>query len=72
MIISSIGSATSSCRHSSRNAEQRWPAERKAEVITSSVTCSGSAVASTIIGVDAAGFGDQRHDRPVLAPPARD
>ena len=33
---------------------------------TSSATCSGSAVASTIIGIDAAGLGDQRHDRAVL------
>ena len=34
-----------------RVAEQRWPAERKAELITSSVTCSGSAVASTIMAL---------------------
>ncbi len=51
MIICSMRSATSSCRHRSRSAEQRWPAERKADAITSSVTCSGSAVASTIIGL---------------------
>ena len=44
-------SATSSCTQSSRSAEQRWPAERNAEVTTSSVTCSGSAVASTIIAL---------------------
>ena len=44
-------SATSSCRQSRRSAEQRWPAERKAEVTTSSVTCSGSAVASTIMAL---------------------
>ena len=44
-------SATSSCRQSSRSAEQRWPAERNAEVITSSVTCSGKAVASTIMAL---------------------
>ena len=44
-------SATSSCTHRSRSAEQRWPAERNAEVITSSVTCSGSAVASTIMAL---------------------
>ncbi len=50
-IISSMRSATSSCTQSSRNAEQRWPAERNAEVITSSVTCSGSAVASTIMAL---------------------
>ena len=41
----------SSCRQRSRSAEQRWPAERKADVITSSITCSGSAVASTIIAL---------------------
>ena len=44
-------SATSSCTQSSRSAEQRWPAERNADVITSSVTCSGSAVASTIMAL---------------------
>ena len=31
--------------------EQRWPAERKAEVTTSSATCSGRAVASTIMAL---------------------
>ena len=36
---------------SRRSAEQRWPAERNAEAITSSVTCSGSAVASTIMAL---------------------
>ena len=46
------GSITgSSCRHSSRKAEQRWPAERKADAITSSQTCSGNAVASTIMAL---------------------
>ena len=50
-IISTMASATSSCTQSRRSAEQRWPDERKAEVTTSSVTCSGSAVASTIIGL---------------------
>jgi hypothetical protein len=35
-IISRMGSATSSCRQSRRNAEQRWPAERNAEATTSS------------------------------------
>ena len=44
-------SATSSCTQRSRSAEQRWPAERNAEVMTSSVTCSGSAVASTIMAL---------------------
>ena len=49
--MASIGSATSCCRQSSRSAEQRWPAERKADAITSSITCSGSAVASTIMAL---------------------
>ena len=43
-------SATSSCTNNSLSAEQRWPAERNAEVTTSSATCSGSAVASAING----------------------
>ena len=50
-IIAIILSATSSCRQSSRSAEQRCPAERNAEATTSSVTCSGKAVASTIIAL---------------------
>ena len=50
-IISIMRSATSSCTQSSRSAEQRCPAERNAEVMTSSVTCSGSAVASTIMAL---------------------
>ena len=50
-IISIMRSATSSWRNSNRSAEQRWPAERNAEVTTSSATCSGSAVASTIIAL---------------------
>ena len=45
------GRAISSCTHKSRSAEQRWPAERKAEVVTSSATCSSSAVESTIIAL---------------------
>ena len=48
-IISSTVSAISSCRNSSRSAEQRWPALMKAELTTSSTTCSGSAVESTSI-----------------------
>ncbi len=36
-------SAISSCRQSTRSAEQRWPAESKAEVRASSTSCSGSA-----------------------------
>ena len=50
-IIASIVSATSSCTKRMRQAEQRWPAERKAEVTTSSATCSGSAVASAIMAL---------------------
>jgi hypothetical protein len=50
-IISIILSATSSCTQSRRSAEQRWPAERKADITTSSATCSGSAVASTIMAL---------------------
>ena len=38
-------------RTAAASAEQRWPAERKAEAMTSSVTCSGSAVASTIMAL---------------------
>ena len=48
-IMSSILSATSSCRNSTRKREQRWPALSKADAITSRATCSGSAVESTII-----------------------
>ncbi len=50
-IISIMRSATSSCTQRSRSAEQRCPAERNADVTTSSVTCSGSAVASTIMAL---------------------
>ena len=50
-IISMMRSATSSCTNSSRSAEQRCPAERNAEVTTSSATCSGKAVASTIMAL---------------------
>ena len=41
-------SATLCCTHSTRRAEQRWPAESKAEAITSCTTCSGRADESTI------------------------
>ena len=44
-------SAISSCRHSRRNAEQRCPAERKADCTTASTTCSGNAVESTNIAL---------------------
>ena len=43
-----IRSAISSCRHSTRKAEQRCPAESKAELRTSATTCSASAELSTI------------------------
>ena len=48
LTIASMRSATSSCRHSTRKAEQRWPAESKAEVSASPTTCSGRADESTI------------------------
>ena len=43
-------SATSSCTHSTRRAEQRWPALSKAELTTSITTCSARAEESTKIG----------------------
>ena len=49
--IASTRSAPSSCRHSRRSAEQRWPAESKAEAITSATTCSASADESTTIAL---------------------
>ena len=47
--IFSVWSATSSCKHSTRRAEQRWPALSKAEASTSTTTCSVSAEESTIM-----------------------
>ena len=44
-------SAMSSCTNNRRSAEQRCPALQKAEATTSSTTCSGSAVESTIIAL---------------------
>ena len=41
-------SAMSSCTNSTRAAEQRWPAESKAEPIASLTSCSGSAEESAI------------------------
>ena len=41
-------SAMSSCTNRIRAAEQRWPAEVKAEAITSRTSCSGSAEESAI------------------------
>ncbi len=49
--ISRTRDALSSCRHSSRNAEQRWPALPNAEWTASSTTCSGKAVESTIMAL---------------------
>ena len=49
--ISITRSAISSCRYSTRSAEQRWPALVNAEVTASSTTCSGSAVASTTMAL---------------------
>ncbi len=45
------------CRHSTRRAEQRWPALSKADVITSPTTCSASAEESTNHRILASGFG---------------
>ena len=50
-IISITASATPSCTHSRRNAEQRWPALRNALCTTASTTCSGSALLSTTIAL---------------------
>ncbi len=47
--IFSVCSAISSCKHSTRSAEQRCPALSKAEASTSTTTCSVSAEESTII-----------------------
>ncbi|MNC71198.1 hypothetical protein D3C75_1220920 [compost metagenome] len=44
-----VWSAMSSCRHSTRRAEQRCPALSKAEDTTSTTTCSVRAEESTII-----------------------
>ncbi len=46
--MASVRSAMSSCRQSTRSAEQRWPAESKADSSTSPTTCSASAEESTI------------------------
>ena len=46
--MATMRSATSACRHSTRNAEQRCPAESKADAITSCTTCSASADESTM------------------------
>ena len=43
--------ATSCCRMSTRNAEQRWPALLNPEATASSTTCSGSAELSTSIAL---------------------
>ena len=47
--MESTVSATSSCTHSTRSAEQRWPALSNADASASATTCSGSAELSTII-----------------------
>ncbi len=49
--MSVIRGAVSSCRKSTRAAEQRCPALSKAERTQSRTTCSGSAVESTIIAL---------------------
>ena len=62
---SSMRSATSSCRHNTRSAEQRWPAESKADAARRPTTCSGSAERIDDHRVLAAGLGDQRDRRAV-------
>ena len=54
--------ATSSCTKNRRAAEQRWPAESKAERTRSRITCSGSALESAIMALMPAGLGDEGHD----------
>ena len=49
--MSIIGLATSSCTKNRRAAEQRCPAESKAERTTSRITCSGSALESAIMAL---------------------
>ena len=49
--ISRTRSADSSCRQSSRRAEQRWPAESKADTSASATTCSASAEESTTMAL---------------------
>ena len=49
--MSIIGLATSSCTKNRRAAEQRWPAESKAERSRSRITCSGSALESAIMAL---------------------
>ena len=49
--MSIIPLATSSCTKNSRAAEQRCPAESKAERTTSRITCSGSALESAIMAL---------------------
>ena len=61
----------SSCTHSSRNAEQRWPADRKAEVDDVVGHLLGQRGGVDDHGVDAAGLGDERNDRTVLAASVR-
>ena len=48
----------------SRSAEQRWPAERKDDVIAVVGDLFGQRGGVDDHRVDAAGLGDQRHDRP--------
>ena len=65
--MASASSAISSCRQSSRSAEQRWPAERKAEVenIVDHLLEQSGRIDDH--GVDAAGLGDERNDRTIAS-----
>ena len=61
--ISITRSAISSCRYSTRSAEQRWPALVNAEVIDIIDHLLGQRGGIDHHRVHAAGLGDQRHDR---------
>ena len=63
MSVSRQAGAISSCRHKSRKAEHRWPADRNADAKTSSTTCSINAVEFDNHRIDPAGFGDERRNR---------
>ena len=63
--ISSTRGAMSSCRQSARSAEQRCPAERNEDRARPRPPARAARRIDQH-GALAAGFGDQRHDRPVL------
>ncbi len=65
--ISIMRSAISSCRYSTRSAEQRWPALVNAEAMTSSTTCSAKRSGIDHHGIEAASLCDECR----LAAPSR-